>query len=81
MTATIPVFVNDRLVQVPSGAPASQAVAAHDAELGDRLRRGEAYLTDGRGIRLAPDVAVFSGAIFRVVLSARGGREEADAHP
>jgi hypothetical protein len=81
MTATIPVFVNDRLVQVPSGTPASQAVATHDAELANRLARGEAYLTDGRGIRLAPDLAVFSGAILRVVVSARDGREETDAHP
>jgi len=79
MTAPIPVFVNDHLVRVPSGAPAGQAVAAHDAGLAVALERGDAYLTDGRGIRLSPEVAVFSGAILRVVVSARGGREEADA--
>jgi len=80
VTGPIAVFVNDRLVRIPGGAPASAAVAAHDPGLGDALTRGEAYLTDGRGIRLSPETVVFSGAILRVVLSARGGREEADAH-
>lgn len=80
MTAPILVFVNDQPVRVMPGATAAEAVAACDAALAARLTQGGAYLTDGRGIRLEATAPVFAGAIVRVVESARGARDEADAH-
>lgn len=64
-------FVNERLVRVPEGSTALAAVRAIDGELADRVRDGSAYLTDGRGIPCAPDLRLVSGAILRVVISAR----------
>jgi hypothetical protein len=74
----MPVFVNDRLVQVPAGSDVAGAVACHDVELGGKLARGEAYATDGRGIELAPGAPLAPGAILRVVVSARR-RDDAGA--
>ena len=78
---TVPVFVNGHCVRVPPGEPAAGAVALHDAALARQLAAGRAYVTDGRGIRLAPDAPVHAGAILRVVVSARREPDEADAHP
>jgi hypothetical protein len=80
MSAPVLVFVNDQAVRVAPGVPAVEAVAAHDPALSERLRTGAAYLTDGRGIRLAAGSPVFAGAILRVVVSARSRPDEADAH-
>ena len=80
MTHPILAFINDRPVRVTPGATAADAVAAFDSALAARLRDGAAYLTDGRGIRLDPATPVVAGAIFRVVVSARASRDEADAH-
>jgi hypothetical protein len=66
-------FVNDRLVRVQPGADAMAAVAALDPALAERVRAGTAYLTDGRGIRCAPDAPLVPGAILRVVVPARRG--------
>jgi hypothetical protein len=57
------------------------AVHAADPALAERLRAGNAYLTDGRGIRLDPAAAVFPGAIIRVIRSARGAEPPPDADP
>lgn len=67
----MPVFVNEKPVQVAAGGTALQAVAALDIDLAGRLRVGEAYVTDGRGIRLAPGDILAAGAILRVIVSAR----------
>jgi hypothetical protein len=45
------------------------------------VRDGTARVTDGRGIALDPDAAVYAGAILRVVVSARRRGEEPDAQP
>ena len=79
MSEPLRVFVADRVVLVPPGATAAAAVAGCDPALAERLEDGSAYLTDGRGIRLAATAPLFSGAIVRVVLSARAARDEADA--
>jgi hypothetical protein len=76
---TIPVFVNDRAVWVEPGTSISAAVTASDPELGRVLLDGRAKLTDGRGIALDPAATVYSGAILRVVVSARKQAAEADA--
>ena len=74
----IPVFVNGRFLTVPAGTDVAGAVTRHDAALGEKLARAEAYATDGRGIEVAPDEELVPGAILRVVVSARK-RDDADA--
>lgn len=67
----IPVFVNDRMVSVEAGVPASQAAAAAGPDVAAALAEGRAYLTDGRGIRVDAEAPVHAGAILRVIVSAR----------
>ena len=78
MTESLRAFVNERPVSVPPGATALDAVQAFDPALAARVAAGEAYLTDGRGIRLPADSRLAPGAIVRVILSARMARH-ADA--
>lgn len=80
---TARVYVNERPVDLAAGAPASAAVAAADAELAAAVAAGRAYLTDGRGVRIAPDAPVVPGTILRVVRSARTADPSGgdDAHP
>ncbi len=80
MTADIRVFVNESSHLVPEGATARDAVRSYDGELGRRLEDGRAYLTDGRGVRLAPETTVTAGSILRVVVTARKQIEDVDAH-
>ena len=77
MSDTVPVFVNGHCVRVAAGEPAAGAVALHDATLAGLLAVGAAYVTDGRGIRMAPDAPVQAGAILRVVVSAKREPDEA----
>ena len=79
MTDTIAVFVDARRVSVPPGTTAAEAVARFDPELGAAVAGGRAYLTDGRGIRLAAEAPLAAGAIVRVVRSARAGKAGGDA--
>lgn len=81
MSESIPVFVNDTAVRVPPACSVAQAVRAFDAALAAALETGGARVTDGRGIGLAAGTPVYSGAILRVIVSARQNREERDAHP
>ena len=68
---TIPVFVNERRLEVGPGTTALEAAAQTDSTLVEALAEGRAYLTDGRGIRVDPTAALGAGAIIRVVRSAR----------
>ena len=70
------VFVNGRPVALAPGAVALDAVTAFDASLVERVRRGGAHLTDGRGVQLPVDAALSSGSIIRIVVSARRGGAE-----
>lgn len=84
MTAPIRVYVNDRPLDVPRGATATDAVRQLDSALADRVIAGTASLTDARGIVLAGDTELAPGAIVRVVGRVRrdtsgGGDAEADA--
>ena len=74
----IPVFVNGQFHSVPTGTDVVAAVTRHDAALGEKLARAEAYATDGRGIEVPLDAVLAPGAILRVVVSARK-RDDADA--
>jgi hypothetical protein len=79
MKETIRVFVNTSAVDLPTGADVSQAVRAYDPALENQIATGTAYITDGRGIEIAPAAPLESGAILRVVVRARRGSSDADA--
>jgi hypothetical protein len=72
------VFVNERPVEVGPGSTVLRAVRLFDAALGERVARGEAIVTDGRGIAVPPDVLLSHGAILRV--TAAGDTGAGDAH-
>ena len=80
MSESIPVFVNEKAVRVAAASSVAQAIKAYDAAMAGALEAGGAQVTDGRGIALDPRAPVYSGAILRVFLSARRGRDESDAH-
>ena len=75
MTAPITVFVNARVVQVPTDATVLDAVRAFDPAEGDAFAAGTRGVTDSRGLPVAPTGPVHGGAIFRLV-SARAARIE-----
>ena len=54
-------FVNERALSLTPGATVREAVAAFDAALADRCARGEAYVTDARGIRVSSDLPLSGG--------------------
>ena len=78
MPDTLRCFVNERGLSLAPGATVQDAVAAFDPALADRLRRGEATVTDARGIRVAHEQVLAGGAILRV-LPARAAVDAADA--
>ncbi len=68
------VFVNDKAVDVPREARVRDAVAAADPGLAHLLEGTGAYVTDSAGRPVdAGDPVGEAGAVFRVVVSARGG--------
>ena len=75
MTEPVTVFVNARVVQVPTGATVLDAVRAFDPAEGDAFAAGTRGVTDSRGLPVAPTGPVHGGAIFRLV-SARAARVE-----
>lgn len=79
MSDTIRCFVNERGQTVPAGSTVRVAVAAFDPALADRVVKGEAYVTDARGIRVPSDHPLTGGAILRVVVSARATVDDPDA--
>ena len=72
-------FVNERGLSLTPGATVRDAVAAFDPALADRIVRAEAYVTDARGIRVAPGQVLAGGAILRVVSSPRASVDAPDA--
>ena len=80
MTDTIPVFVNDRRLEVPRGATAAVAAALFDPAFAARPDAPAPVLTDARGLPVAPDAVLATGTILRVAVSARrAGGADADA--
>ena len=77
-TPAVRIFVDETPRSVAAGTSVSDAVAAGHAELARLLRAGLAYVTDGVGRPIALTGAVFPGAIYRVVRSARRGPEPTD---
>lgn len=76
MSQPVRVFVDARPVDVPADSTVAAAAAAGDPALAAALRDGLAYVTDGVGRAIDPSTTVFPGAIYRVVRSARRGRNE-----
>lgn len=79
MPDTLRCFVNERALSLTPGATVREAVAAFDVGLAERFARSEAYVTDARGIRVAPDLLLAGGAILRVVVSTRAAADDPDA--
>jgi hypothetical protein len=73
------IFINDRPCDASDGADVQSAVVAGNPDIAPRLADGSAYVTDGRGIRIALDSPVSAGSILRVVVSARRPDQAADA--
>ncbi len=68
------VFINDKAVDVAREARVRDAVVAADAGLARLLESGGVYVTDSAGRPIdAGDPVGEAGAVFRVVVSARGG--------
>ncbi len=68
---TVRLFVNEQVVSADDDCDILAAIAAFDASLGAALKDGRAYVTDGVGLQLNPSDRVTTGAILRVVVSAR----------
>ena len=69
--ATVQIFVNEQAYTVPATTAVRGAVGRADARLMEALAAGRAYVTDGVGREIDPDVGVVPGGIYRVVVSAR----------
>ena len=72
-------FVNECGLSLSPGATVRDAVTAFDPALADRIARAEAYVTDARGIRVAPEQVLAGGAILRVVSTSRTPVDAPDA--
>ena len=68
------VFINDKAVDVARESRVRDAVAQSDVSLARLIESGGAYVTDSAGRPVdAGDPVGEAGAVFRVVVSARGG--------
>jgi hypothetical protein len=65
--ATVRVYVNERGVSVAPGSTALDAVRALLPDEAEAITAGTARLTDSRGLPVAADQPLVSGAIYRVV--------------
>ena len=78
MTESVRVYVNAVGIDVPAGATALDAVRSWKAAEADAVAQGARVITDSRGLPVSTDVAVYAGAIFRLVSNrARGGESDA----
>ncbi len=65
------VFINEKPFDVADDSDTLAAIRAADVSLGERVLAGEAYVTDGRAIRVDLNHPLTPGAILRVVVSSR----------
>jgi len=78
MSENVRVYVNAVGIDVPAGATALDAVRSWNAAEADAVAHGARVITDSRGLPDAADVAVYAGAIFRLVSGrTRGGESDA----
>jgi len=71
VTATVPVFINERVLAVTAGSSVRDAVAAADPALARELGGALVSLTDGRGLPLDPGATIAAGSIIRAIRRAR----------
>jgi hypothetical protein len=79
MPDTLRCFVNEKPLSLAPGAAVRDAVSAFDPALAGRVAKGEAYVTDARGIRVTAEQLLTGGMILRVVVSARATVDDPDA--
>ena len=75
--ADVRVYVNERGVSLPLGTSALDAVRALCPELAAEVAAGRSRLADSRGLPIAADTLLTTGAIFRVVNVRDRGEEAA----
>ena len=79
MSASIPVFVNERVLSLPIGSTALDAVTLADPALAALVADGSAAVTDARGLPADVLAPLPPGAILRVTVRARrAGGTDAD---
>jgi hypothetical protein len=71
MTDIMPVFVNERRVEVPQGATAAAAAACFDPAFVADASGPSVTITDARGLPVAPETVLTTGAILRVAARVR----------
>jgi hypothetical protein len=79
VTDTVRVFVNAEMMDFPAGSTVADAVRAIDQSIPEKIPRGGAFVTDGRGIDLQPSEALVNGQIIRCGVRARMRSGDADA--
>jgi len=77
MPAAFTVFINERPFTVPEGALVRDGLRIAVPDLAGACQRGEALVTDGRGLPLPLDAALAAGTILRVARSSRRGPADA----
>jgi hypothetical protein len=77
VTATVPVYVNARRVEVAERATVLEAVYAWSVDAAREVSCGRRAVTDSRGLPAMLDAPVYAGAILRVSTArARVARED-----
>lgn len=74
--AEIQIYLNERGLMIAPTATVREALRLGLPDLESAVADGTAVVTDGRGLPVALDAALFAGAILRAARSAR--RAEAD---
>ncbi|MFP5355753.1 MAG: hypothetical protein ACLGIK_11495 [Gemmatimonadota bacterium] len=67
MSTTVRVYVNGRGVDAPASGSPVAAVRVAEPALADAVAAGERLITDSRGLPVEVGMALYNGAIFRVV--------------
>ena len=73
MPADLRIYLNERGYTLPAGASVRDALRAAAPELLPDAERGAAAVTDARGLPVALDDRLESGAILRAARSSRRG--------
>ena len=80
MSDSMRVFINAAPVDVEPGTDVRGALRAHDPAMETAAAKGTALVTDARGIELPLGAPLAAGSILRVIVRARRGQQDTDAH-
>jgi hypothetical protein len=67
VSASVRVYVNAQVVEVPRGSTVNDALRLWNADEANAVTRGERKVTDSRGLPASLTEAVVPGSILRVV--------------